>query len=299
LIFRTPEKHTRVYSYEVEALDQEVLTRGNSHLAIGRLQVRSLLTWHQAEASFVVLHLGGLDFIIILRQDFAKKPYETFKKELLKKYESESLVDLVHWIRQEFPGVVHQLDDLFLEEKRRIIGIILKERFAQYRTAFEQLAEQDAGILNTLGRLSFPIPRSMRVAASTLLDHFLEEEIQNLGGGDNLQQIKVLLEAGRAWNYQPENRPLLATHLADQLHKLIRSINSDSDLSKLTKCVDRLLDVADLLGTNLDLWQTQNDLLDAYSKITSAGALTPPVKQLLVHLAERLKIHPQLLGWQP
>src|SRR5207302_8859124 len=40
LIYRTPETHTQIYSYDVEAIDQEVRTRGESHVAIGRLKVR-------------------------------------------------------------------------------------------------------------------------------------------------------------------------------------------------------------------------------------------------------------------
>ena len=52
----------------VETIDPEVRRRGGGHLAVGGLAVRSLRTRDQAEARFVVLHFGGLDFHAVLSQ---------------------------------------------------------------------------------------------------------------------------------------------------------------------------------------------------------------------------------------
>ena len=53
----------------MEMLDQEIRSRGNGHLAVGRLRVRSRRTWNEAETWFVVVHFGGLDFHAVLGQD--------------------------------------------------------------------------------------------------------------------------------------------------------------------------------------------------------------------------------------
>src|SRR5262249_17775656 len=44
LIYRSQTEEDQLYTFDVRTLDQEVRDRGNSHLALGRLQVRSRLT---------------------------------------------------------------------------------------------------------------------------------------------------------------------------------------------------------------------------------------------------------------
>src|SRR5262249_33467945 len=61
LVCHQDQPETEVYFYDLECLDQEVRGRGANHLAVGRLKVRSRLTWNEAETSFVVIHYGGLD----------------------------------------------------------------------------------------------------------------------------------------------------------------------------------------------------------------------------------------------
>ncbi len=63
------EPRRRVFAFELETIDPEVRSRGGGHLAVGGLRVRSLRTRNQAEARFVVLHFGGLDFHAVLSRD--------------------------------------------------------------------------------------------------------------------------------------------------------------------------------------------------------------------------------------
>jgi alpha-amylase/alpha-mannosidase (GH57 family) len=79
---------------------------------------------------------------------------------------------------------------------------------------------------------------------------------------------------------------------------LLNSIHAAADLPKATAYADKLLDAAQLLETPLDLWQTQNHLLSIYAKM-GADKLNEPLKQAFAHLAERLNIGPNVLGWRP
>src|SRR5205823_3322495 len=78
LIYHEGETQAPVYCYDVESLDQEVRGRGNNHVAVGRLKVRSQLTWNEAETAFVVIHYGGLDFHAVLRKAPPTAEYEAF-----------------------------------------------------------------------------------------------------------------------------------------------------------------------------------------------------------------------------
>jgi hypothetical protein len=160
-----------------------VRSRGDSHLAVGRLHVRSQLTGNEANTSFVVLHYGGLDFHAVLRQSRSVEEYETFKYRLLETLNAWSLADVTALGLGEFPGDSYKLVDLFVEERRRIVGIVLEQRFRDYGESLERLAEQDEALLAMLARLHYPIPRPLKMAASVAVDHKIGQELSRLPHG--------------------------------------------------------------------------------------------------------------------
>jgi alpha-amylase/alpha-mannosidase (GH57 family) len=295
LIYRPRQDRGRVYCYDVETLDQEVRARGSNHVAVGRLRVRSLLTQDSAEAAFAVIHYGGLDFYTVLHKAPAAQEYEGFKARLLETYRSGSLADVTALVVREFAGELHRLDDLFAEEQRRVIGIVLQDRFEDYRRSFERLANQDEDVLNRLGQLHYPVPRPLRAAASAYLDYNLREEITRVQGDGQLERLRRLLERGRAWGYQPE-REVLARALAEALQGVLEEVKPGADLPAVVQRAVGLLEASGLLGVSADLWGPQNQLLDAYARLASCGGPEPGLRASLVALAEKLNIAPGLLG---
>jgi alpha-amylase/alpha-mannosidase (GH57 family) len=298
LIYRQRAVQTSVYCYDLEQIDEDVRHRGSSHLAIGRLRVRSQLTWNAAETSFVVLHYGGLDFHAVLRKSGPLAEYQAFKQRLLKTYRTGSMADVTGLVTREFEGEVHRLDDLFVEEQRRVIGIVLQDRFEDYQRTFARLADQDEDVLNILGGVHYPIPKALRAAASFALDHRLGQEIVRLESEGNLARIQQLLQRGKAWGYQPEGESL-GKFLTEELHVALSEMNSLADLPNLAARAERLLDAACLLGISLDLWRPQNQLLGGFAALAGSDALTAPVRDVLAHLAGRLNLSKGLLAWRP
>jgi alpha-amylase/alpha-mannosidase (GH57 family) len=295
LIYQPPQEKTRIYCYDLESHDQEIESRGGNHLAIGRLHVRSRITWHQAETNFVVIHYGGLDFYTVLRKEPSPEEYAAFKKRLLETYRKNSLADVTQLIAKEFQGEVHRLDDLFAEEQRRIISIILKDRFEDYQRSFELLAQQDEGLLVRLSQLSYPIPKPLRAAAGYYLDLTLEKEIENLASDGNLDRIKGVLERAAQWDHEPERERLRKT-LTEELISALDNLGPEADLPAVTTRAAKLIDAATLLGIQLDLWRAQNRVLETYGQLVEGGGLTPTQREAFVELAGRLRLSPELLG---
>jgi alpha-amylase/alpha-mannosidase (GH57 family) len=292
----------RVYSFDVETIDQEVRRRGAGHIAAGRLRVRSRRTWNQAECRFVVIHFGSLDFHAVVNQEPEAEAaqFDAFKKQLLAAHRSGSLADLTGLVARDFPGRAHRLDDLFREEQRRIIGIILQDRFADYQRSFERLAVQDAEMLGRLGHLSYPIPKPLRAAASTYLDIHLRDEIGRLARGEavNLEALEELYDRGRPWHYQPE-RDLLERALAESLLEVLAQIKPEADLTEITARAERLVSAGSHLHIVPDLWQVQNRILSAYAELVDSKVMSEPLQHAFEKLAAGLKVDRALLGWRP
>jgi alpha-amylase/alpha-mannosidase (GH57 family) len=302
LIYSLPgeDRCRRVFSFDLEATDLEVRTRGTGHLAVGSLRVRSRRTRNQAEARFVVIHFGGLDFHAVLGPPCNAASFDAFKRQLLDAYRSNSLADVTRLTSEEFPGQPHRLDDLFRDEQRRIIAIVLEDRFADYQRTFERLANQDEEMLNRLGQLRYPIPKPFHAAASTYLDVHLRDEISRLVRGESgsLDAIERLWERGRGWGYRPE-KDLLEKTLSESLLQTLEEIHQEADLTGITSRVERLLAAAALLELEPDLWLVQNRFLNAYTTLTESGVMDASLHHTFARLASGLRVSQDLLGWRP
>ncbi|QEH33443.1 Glycosyl hydrolase family 57 [Aquisphaera giovannonii] len=291
---------SRVFSFDVENLDVETRTRGKGHLAVGRLRARSRRTRTHAETYFLVVHFGGLDFHAVLNNAIDPDDFESFKVRLLAAYRTGSLADVMALVTEEFPGRAHRLDDLFRDEQRRIIGIVLADRFEDYQRSFEHLADQDEEILNRLGNLNYPVPRPLRAAASAYIDRHLEEQIVRIERGEesSLDRLESLHERGRAWGYQPQ-KEALEKILAEALERTLRGLGPDADPSAVAARAGLLLDASRLMDVRPLYWQAQNILLDRFLDLRRSTAVDPELGTVVADLAGRLGLNPSLLGWRP
>jgi hypothetical protein len=298
-IYQSPQARARDYCFDLETLDHDMRSRGESHLAIGRLRVRLRLTWNEAETSFIVLHYGGLDFHTVLREGCSEEEYEAFKKKIVQAFAAGSLADVTQIVMQDFSGEERGIDDLFTEERRRIIGLVLRQRFEEYEQAFKRLADQDEATVNTLARLHYPIPKALKAAASTALDRRLNRALEHLTDGGSSAGIRQIVERGKAWNHQPTDPQALGHMLEKQLQAMVLGIRAESELSGLAARTKAILDAALLLGLTLDLWQVQNQLLRAYAALADTGPPSAAQQEVFVQLADWLNISRDMLGWQP
>ncbi len=285
-------------AYEVVASDVAIKARGPGHLAVGRLAGRSRRTWVRGESYFVVVHFGGLDFHTVLCRDLDPARFQAFSSELLATYRSGSMADVMLLLASDFPGVAHRLDDLFRDEQRRIIGIVLADRFEDYHRAFTRFANQDEEVLNRLGKMGYPIPGPLRAAATTFLDVNLEKRVGVLIAGEEreLTAIEHLCDRGRAWNYKPREKDL-GKMLSEGLRLVMRDLRFGDPA--VVGRAEMLLDAAIVLGLRLDLWETQNEFLDAFAELTAAGEVDEALEQACQRLAARLGVAPEMLGWRP
>ncbi len=174
------------------------------------------------------------------------------------------------------------------------------DRFEDYQRSFERLANQDEEALNRLGKLNYPIPKPLRAAASTYIDHHLEEQIARIERGEEttLGGIEHLHERGKAWGYLPETT-ILEKIVAEAMKRTLGRIEPEADLAAITARVGLLLDTCALLGVKPDIWQVQNQFLSAFLDLSLSAAMNAPLRETFATLATRLNVSPSLLGWRP
>src|SRR5262249_40784703 len=159
----------------------------------------------------------------------AEAEHQAFRTKLLDIYQRGSFAEVTQLVLQEFQGETHKLDDLFLDEQRRIVGIVLQDRFADYQRLFERLADEDEIVLAHLGRLKDAIPSTLLAAARVCLDGRLLAEIARFNTDGDVGRIRQVVERGQAWGYQPE-KEALQKELGGQLQRLTEGIDANAEL---------------------------------------------------------------------
>jgi hypothetical protein len=138
----------------------------------------------------------------------------------------------------------------------------------------------------------------MRAAATVTVSARLRDETAQTEKEGYLDRIRRVYERGQSWGYQPE-RTELETILAVELRKVLGQIRPEADLPVSAARAELLLDAAALLRVSPDLWQAQNQLLDAYAELVATQRLNPNLQEAFARLADRLRISRDLLGWRP
>ncbi len=262
-IYRTSEGRSRVYCYDLTTPDQSVLRQNGTHLALGLLRVRSHLTEEELEMIYAVLHFGGLDFHCRLRPFKGRKKYESFKVELLERYQSASLGEVYDRIKDYFGGSHYSLKDLFREERRRLIDLILNERLQEYYQQMGEWVRVDEGVMKILVDWEVPIPPPMgwalRLSLGKAWDQAMEE-----GPADSRQWDALIRLVERMKKLKfPIDKNQMAETIQGKVALWMKDLVGAPEPSFIFGRVRELLNGAGKLSLPVNLWSVQNSFLDA------------------------------------
>jgi hypothetical protein len=257
LIFRKDPSPLVGHSYSVNRLDTSIQETGHAHFAVGSAEVVSLVTLEKTRAIFAVLHFGGMDVQFFWMPYNDAATYEALKAELTDVFQNGSMGDVYQRLLKDFQGPTHQLQDLFLDEQRKIIEDTLRERIEDYQVLFEQLFDQDHALLQRLASLRYPIPEPMRMAAKVSTDGRTRQLAGRLGSMEDLQAFSQLLDQAKQWGYRPEVREW-EQHFLVLLQETVRGLFNTDEIHATLEKAGYILEAANLLKIKLNLWNIQN-----------------------------------------
>jgi alpha-amylase/alpha-mannosidase (GH57 family) len=244
-------------SYSVNRIDTSIQETGRAHIVMGAAEVVSHVTLERAKAIYAVIHFGGMDVQFFWMPDEGCSDYEALKADLTKTFQEGSLGDLYQRLLVDFEGPTHQLQDLFRDEQRRIVESILEERVEDYQVLFEQLFDQDHGLLRRLGLLRYPIPEPMKMAAKVCTERRIRERAEKLDTREDLEGFSQLLDQANQWGYRIDVQEWERFFLL-RLERTIGGLFGTEEVGSTLAKAETILEGAERLGVKLNLWNIQN-----------------------------------------
>ncbi len=262
-LYRDPEERSAVYCYDLKNVDREVERQNGTQLAVGRLRVHSRLTGEEQEMIYALLHFGGLDFYCRLKACKTAEDYQSFKVGLQELYQTASVGEVYDRIREFCGGRHYYLKDLFLEERRHLIDLILNGRLEGYYQQMDEWVRADEGVMKKLLDWDVPLPSPMgwalRLSLKKAWDQALEE-----GPADSRQweALGRLVDKMKKLEF-PIDRNQMAETIQEKAALWMKDLSSAPDPSAIFGRVKELLTGAGRLGLPLNPWSVQNSFLDA------------------------------------
>jgi len=278
----------KIYAYDVEARQLVVEERGDTHLGLGRLLVESRVTGETCEATFAVLHFGGLDLHAWVQRALEPERFDAIAAEAREHFLRDSIGEVYDVLRDAFEVDSFKLQDLFVRERRHLVEGLVGERVATYRSVLSGLAAPDRPMIERLQRLGIPLPPVVTLAAEIVLAQEVRELLDALDD-DAVERLRELAERGHRLGKDHAGGvcrsieaalgdAIAAAPIAETAAPLLRALN--------------LLEAAAALDLQPNLWGAQNALLKV-ARLPASGVLVD--RDLLGRLGDRLDLDRGLL----
>lgn len=285
-IFDDQAREGRIFCFDVAVPSWRHETVGSATLGVGHMQISSLTTREQLDVGYAVIHFGGSDVRATVRPFQGEELQQKMREEVFRLFNDFDLTEVVRALDHHFKGRDYTLRNLFVDERRRMVDLLLRDSIARCDSDFQRIYDENVKLMHFLEELSIPVPAPLRSAAQVALSSRADELLAELCDGKGrvahthgsliaieteARRLGIQLDLGR-------NRERFEALLADRMTALCASPSRRGAREVL-----ELLSLAEQLRLYPNLWRVQND----FFQYVAQGA--PGLEADLVQqLAERL-----------
>jgi alpha-amylase/alpha-mannosidase (GH57 family) len=254
-LFETYGDRTRLFCFGVKRHAHRNYEAGKARLAVGQATVTSDISRESARLCYGMLHFGDQNFSGGVSAFENEGMYETMERELSAAFLGGDFPEVIRSFDQYFGGTSYSLKNLFRDEQRKILNLVIEENLSDAEAAYSQLYENHASLMRFLMSLNMPLPRAFQSAATVALNGRLRramdaepldtEDLRRLLG--EAQESHVELDA-----------EILGFTLKNTICRLAGELlTAPGDLSRL-RSLQQAAELARSLPFWVDLWKAQN-----------------------------------------
>ncbi|MBW4555501.1 MAG: DUF3536 domain-containing protein [Trichormus sp. ATA11-4-KO1] len=256
----------RVYCYTVNEIDYQMQRMGSLTLAVGHLKLVSEITWESESLVFAVLHLGGWDFHCCTQLFTGRRDYSQLKEKLFGILQQASASQTILAMTQLFREETFNLQNLFAEERHRIMRLLSQETLTRLDQLYTQAYRDNYGVLMAFHRDELEVPQELQVAAEIALGYrcmmtlrSLEQDItEPLLSLNHIVELEAIATEAKHLRCRlniPEGKQILEQLIVRLLWQLLHDANGT--FATEIQCLERLIDVGYQLNIGISLHRSQ------------------------------------------
>ena len=288
------DRRTAGHEWTVRDLRSDV--RGQVGLTTARVALKSAATGRSSEFAVAAVHLGGLDFHVMVSEFRNATAYAKAVNDVWSAFPTAPLAGLLRLLGERFEGAEFTIDGALPEGRQHIIATVLSELAARFHEQYARLYGDHRRVLEMIAGAGHELPRDLRAAAELTLATRLERQVEAAsaaaaGTGDPhaFDAVRDTVAHARSQGYHVDLSPVQES--------LTAGLTSAAGLAAETldrqyiDQIDRWLDLSGELGIDVDLSRAQELAYDVATK-ARAGRLSPAERATVAALGQRVGLAP-------
>ena len=258
-LYQEFEDEEDVYCYTVHQKDYQRVQKGNANFVIGNIEIRSKVTLQRANLVFALMQYTGGDFHCAIKEFSTNEEYQKMKTSLIKTFMLNPITEIIRALDETFGKEYFTLKDIFIEERKKILQILLKDQLEKFAATYKDMYDQGKGSIYHMQNLGLEIPNEFKISAqyamsmryNELLSHtdgFVDKQIIQQITDINFEAKKMGIEIDKA----PSNK-IFGKKLIVNLNRLTKSFEIQQADAILELC-----DIIEKLDLQIDIAEAQN-----------------------------------------
>lgn len=256
-LYQDFEDEEDVYCYTIKKNDYKKVQKGSSTFVIGHIEIQSKITLQKSNLMFALMQYSGGDFHCAIKE--YSEDYSKLKTNLIKSFLINPITEIIRSLDEHFGKEYFTLKDIFIEERRKILQILLKSKLEKFSQIYQNMYDEGKGSIYHLQGLGLKIPDEFKLSAGYALSRKFNDIVIHSGGfieEDLIQQaIDVNYEAKKIdiqLDKTPSNK-IFGRKIQQNINRLVHSF----EIQQAEAILD-IFHTVEKLELQIDISEAQN-----------------------------------------
>lgn len=248
-----------VYCYNVKRNDFKRVQKGNSNFIVGNIEISSKVTLQKSNLIFALMQYAGGDFHCAIKEFSNSDEYLDLKNNLIKTFMISPMTEIIRGLDEKFGKEYFTLKDIFIEERKKILQILLKDKLAKFADTYKEMYDQGKGSIYHMQNLGLEIPNEFKISAGYALSKRFNDLLENTDGfveENIIQKITDINYEAKKINIdidKEKSNKTFSKRIITNLNRLTKSF----EIQQAEAILD-LFDIISKLELNIDIGEAQN-----------------------------------------
>ena len=205
------------------------------------------------------MQYAGGDFHCAIKEFSSNEEYTELKNSLIKTFMLNPLTEIIRALDEKFGTEYFTLKDIFIEERKKILQILLKDQLEKFADTYKEMYDQGKGSIYHMQNLGLEIPNEFKISAGYALSQKYNDLLAHSDGFVEktvIQQIMDINFEAKKINIQIDKTPSnknFAKRIITNLNRLTKSFEIQQ-----ADTVVELFDIIEKLDLQIDIAEAQN-----------------------------------------
>lgn len=258
-LYQDFEDEEDVYCYTVKRHSYQKVQKGSSNFLVGHIEISSKVTLQKADLIFALMQYAGGDFHCAIKEFSNDAEFNELQTTLIKTFALNPITEIIRTLDEKFGKEYFTLKDIFIEERKKILQILLKDQLEKFGNTYKEMYDQGKGSIYHMQNLGLEIPKEFKISAEYALSHRYNDLLAGSDGfveAPIVQQIKDINFEAKRMNITIDKTPSnknFAKRIITNLNRLTKSFEIQQ-----ADTIIELFEMVEKLDLQIDISEAQN-----------------------------------------